>query len=214
MILKLDKNFNLFYVCICFIISCTNINDVYNKRFNFYSFYEDLTIIENSGLLRTEDTELLKLFIDHKILKDSIPWLKTQSYKQLFNCATEQASKGSANSVLDLSWKTNNSVHIVLDSFNTDNGDMRLKFQNMTPKSIKYIRALLKFKSNTSKLGQYDLIFNDTIKSGEIILKVYNDRVIFNFQYINDEILTIPIIRRVVFVDSTEYINPLSSYFE
>lgn len=203
-------------VFICILISCTNINEVYNKRFNFYSFYEDLTTIENSGILRKQDAELLKLYIDHKILKDSVQWLKTQTYYQLFGFASEQASNGSSNSILDLSWKTNNSIHITLSSFNFENGDINLKIQNMSGKDIKYFRSLIKFENNLSeKLGQMDLIFNDTIVAGNTKYFAYNDKVVYILENVKpSELTVIPIIRRVVFVDSTEYVNPLSSFFE
>lgn len=84
MTLNVIKNLLIIFILVCISASCTDINKVYNKQFNFYSFYQDMTIIENSGLLRTEDAHLLKSFIDRKILKDSVTWLKTKSYKELF----------------------------------------------------------------------------------------------------------------------------------
>jgi hypothetical protein len=207
-----------FYNCIivCMLISCTNIDDVYNKKFNFYSFYEDLTIIENSRQLRTQDTDLLKLFIDHKILKDSISWLKTQTYKELFYLAVENAKNGNSNSVMDMSWKTNNTINIVLSSFSIDNGELNLNITNLSIKNIKYFRALLKFEDKMSKkLGQMDLIFNDTILSGNTIYSKFNDKIVYTFQTKDSsEINMTPIIRRVIFFDSTEFVNPLSTFFE
>ncbi len=204
------------FIIVCMLISCTNIDDVYNKRFNFYSFYEDLTIIENSRQLRTQDTELLKLFIDHKILKDSISWLKKQTYKELFYLAVENAKNGNSNSVMDLSWKTNNTINIDLSSFSIENGELNLKITNMSNRNIKYFRALLKFEDRMSKkLGQMDLIFNDTILRGNTIFSKYNDKVAYTFgNKDSTEIIMIPIIRRVVFFDSTEFVNPLSTFFE
>ncbi len=216
MLLNYIKKTTIIFVIICMSVSCTDINKVYNKKFNFYSFYEDLTIIENSGLLRTEDAQLLKTFIDRKILNDSIYWLKTKSYKELFFFATDDAKNGSSSSVFDLSWKTNNSLHISFSSYDADKGDAFLKIENISENNIRYFRALLKFETNfREKIGQIDFIFNDTISVNSQRIIKYNDKVIYLFKGMNrNEIVLIPIIRKVVFSDSTEYVNPLSSYFD
>lgn len=209
------KNIFVIFIIVCISVSCTDINEVYNRNFNFYTFYKDMTIIENSGLLRTEDAQLLKSFIDSKILKDSVAWLKTKSYKELFFIAIDNAKKGNSNTVFDLSWKTNNAVHVNLSSFNTDKADMYLKINNITDKNIKYFRALLKFETNLrEKIGQVDFIFTDTLNINSAKIVKYNDILVYKFkEYKAADIQMIPIIRRIVFTDSTEYLNPLSSYF-
>lgn len=209
------KNQVIIFVLVCISVSCTDINKVYNKQFNFYSFYEDMTIIENSGLLRTEDAHLLKSFIDRKILKDSVTWLKTKSYKELFFIAIENAKNGNSSTVFDLSWKTNNSIHIAMSSFDADKGEIFFKINNNSNNNIKYFRALLKFENIfRDKIGQIDLIFNDTLPLNSPQILKYNDIVVYKFKNMKmSDIILIPIIRKVVFTDSTEYINPLSSYF-
>lgn len=215
MTLNVIKNLLIIFILVCISASCTDINKVYNKQFNFYSFYQDMTIIENSGLLRTEDAHLLKSFIDRKILKDSVTWLKTKSYKELFFIAIENAKNGNSSTVFDLSWKTNNSIHIAMSSFDSDKGDVILKINNNSNNKIKYFRALLKFENIfRDKIGQIDLIFNDTLPLNSPQLLKYNDIVVYKFKNMKmSDIILIPIIRKVVFTDSTEYINPLSSYF-
>lgn len=215
MTLNVIKNLLIIFILVCISASCTDINKVYNKQFNFYSFYQDMTIIENSGLLRTEDAHLLKSFIDRKILKDSVTWLKTKSYKELFFIAIENAKNGNSATVFDLSWKTNNSIHIAMSSFDSDKGDVILKINNNSNNKIKYFRALLKFENIfRDKIGQIDLIFNDTLPLNSPQILKYNDIVVYKFKNMKmSDIILIPIIRKVVFTDSTEYINPLSSYF-
>lgn len=215
MTLNVIKNLLIIFILVCISASCTDINKVYNKQFNFYSFYQDMTIIENSGLLRTEDAHLLKSFIDRKILKDSVTWLKTKSYKELFFIAIENAKNGNSSTVFDLSWKTNNSIHIAMSSFDADKGEIFFKINNNSNDNIKYFRALLKFENIfRDKIGQIDLIFNDTLPLNSPQLLKYNDIVVYKFKNMKmSDIILIPIIRKVVFTDSTEYINPLSSYF-
>lgn len=215
MTLNVIKNLLIIFILVCISASCTDINKVYNKQFNFYSFYQDMTIIENSGLLRTEDAHLLKSFIDRKILKDSVTWLKTKSYKELFFIAIENAKNGNSSTVFDLSWKTNNSIHIAMSSFDADKGEIFFKINNNSNNNIKYFRALLKFENIfRDKIGQIDLIFNDTLPLNSPQILKYNDIVVYKFKNMKmSDIILIPIIRKVVFTDSTEYINPLSSYF-
>lgn len=102
-----------------------------------------------------------------------------------------------------------------MSSFDSDKGDVILKINNNSNNKIKYFRALLKFENIfRDKIGQIDLIFNDTLPLNSPQILKYNDIVVYKFKDMKmSDIILIPIIRKVVFTDSTEYINPLSSYF-
>jgi hypothetical protein len=204
------------FILLFTLFSCNDINKTYTKKFSIYTFYKDLTIIENGKILPKDDVEMLKLFIDHKLLKDSIWWLNKHSYKELYKLAYENAKKGSPEAIMEASWNTNNSIYIKLTNYNCDNADYELKLLNKTKKNIKYFRALLKFKNNKGfQIGTVDLISKDTLVPTIPVEKTFNHKLIYEFEnYKPEEIEMIPIIRRIIFTDSTELVNPLSSMFE
>jgi len=178
--------------------------------------YKDLTIIEKGKVLPESDVVLIKLFIDHKLLKDSLWWLNKYTYKELYKLAYENAKYSTPETIMEASWNTNNTIFIQLLNYNYDNADYELKISNKGKKTLNYFRALLKIRNNTGiQLGTIDFIFKDTLYPSASIIKIYNNKVIYELEkYKPEEIELIPIIRRIIFTDSTELVNPLSTMFE
>ncbi len=227
--LILQNSFNNFIVmyyrllmsfCLLFImfsiIACDDINETYDKKFDVYTLYKDLTIIENGNALRQEDVQLLKNYIDRKILVDSIYWLKKYSYHELFVYAANSAKNLSMGTPDECSWKINNMLAIKLVSFSPEDGELNFSMQNVSGKHIKSFRAEVRFFTlSKTKIGQIDLNFQDTLYSGKMKQFIKNDVLAYRLEKLTmKDIVVKPTIQRIVFTDTTQFVNPLGSVFE
>ena len=164
---------------IIFIIACDNINETYEKKFDIYSMYRDLTIIENGKVLRQEDVELLKNYIDRKILSDSLRWLKRYTYHDLFVYAAKSANSLSFGTPDESRWKINNMLTIKMVDFSPEDGQISFSIQNNSGKNIKSFRAEVKFFTlSDTKIGQIDINYKDNKESAS------SDRRAFHLQMI------------------------------
>lgn len=214
----LFRRFVIFCLLISIIafIACDDINETYEKKFDIYSMYRDLTIIENGNALRQEDVQLLKNFIDRKILCDSIRWLKRYTYHDLYVYAARSANSLSFGTANESKWKINNMLVLKMVNFSSDDGEISFSIQNNSGKNIKSFRAEVKlFTLSSTKIGQIDINYQDTLFAGKTYQYTQNDILAYRLdKYTSKELVVKPNIRRIVFTDTTQFVNPLGSVFD
>lgn len=197
-------------------IACDDINETYEKKFDVFSMYRDLTIIENGNALRQEDVQLLKNFIDRKILCDSIRWLKRYSYHDLYMFAAQSANSLATGTANESRWKINNMLVIKMVNYSADDGELSFSIQNNSGKNIKSFRADVKlYTLSSNKIGQIDINYQDTLLAGKTYQYTQNDIIAYKLdKYTLKELVVKPNIRRIIFTDTTQFVNPLGSVFD